>query len=256
MSNVIQFPTLKSISVDSEDLKNNLEVGRILKTEGYNNPSYVIIKNLGINQKFSHYGSKYKTIHLEEKTFCFKDAYTLRYLKDKVSGIQTYITDQILSIDETIEIYAEALVKRNIEKRQKEQAEKERLELIEKGKELFKKYIPESAKALIIAASEVDDSDLMTDYFNIKTVETVILGYSEHTKNIFSEMRKYAGKIPETEFLKEDKKEYEHREKYSMGKGYYLKGRKTTGWSIYKEKKYSDWNDSFYISIAKRCVFE
>ena len=256
MSNVIQFPALKSISVDSEDSKNTLEVGRILKTEGYNNPSYVIIKNLGINQKFSHYGSKYKTIHLEEKTFCFKYAYTLRYLKDKVSGIQTYITDQILSIDETIEIYAEALVKRNIEKRQKEQAEKERLKLIEKGKELFKKYIPESAKALIIAASEVDDSDLMTDYFNIKTVETVILGYSEHTKNIFSEMRKYAGKIPETEFLKEDKKEYEHREKYSMGKGYYLKGRKTTGWSIYKEKKYSDWNDSFYISIAKRCVFE
>ena len=44
-----------------------------------------------------------------------------------------------------------------------------------------------------------------------------------------------------------------------MGAGYYLKAtnRYSTGWKIEKDRKWSDnWDESLYISIAERCVFE
>ena len=136
--------------------------------------------------------------------------------------------------------------------------------LEERGKNLFKKYIPKNAKALIVAEYEEDESDSLTDYYATKTREIVILGYSFHTRDLFSEMRKFADRIPETKHLAEKNPEFEHREKYAFGAGYYLKkgSRYSTGWKIKKIKKYrNDWEEETYISIvyvsiAKRCVFE
>ena len=91
---------------------------------------------------------------------------------------------------------------------------------------------------MIVARLREDESDPMTDYFSSRTVRTVILGFSRHTRNLFSEMRKYAANMPETAYLSEPNEEYEHREKYSMGGGYYLGESRYSGWIIQKVPVY------------------
>ena len=79
----------------------------------------------------------------------------------------------------------------------------------------------------------------MTDYFAYRTVRTVILGFSSHTRDLFPEMRKCAANFPETAYLAEANEEYERREKYSMGAGYYLGQSKYYGWIIKKTPIYN-----------------
>lgn len=207
---------------------------------------------------------------------------------------------------------------------------------IEKGKRLFSQYIPETAQALIVAERHIDQSDSMTDYFNHTVSNMIIIGYSDHKRDMFSEMRKAAERIPETAHLgrgkghfrpsviinqdfksnggnyykgqfsrwhtkltddaqgkslhfqtlqetehyiqskgepgsitfegidipfvwKINEEKIEHREKWSMGSGYYLKDghSNSSGWCVKKMKKWNDrWSDDVYVSIAERCIFE
>lgn len=60
---------------------------------------------------------------------------------------------------------------------------------------------PEWAKAVIVAEYEEDTSDMMTDYFNTRTVATVPLAWSKHTRDNFAEMRKAAGAFKPTRNL-------------------------------------------------------
>ena len=78
----------------------------------------------------------------------------------------------------------------------------------------------------------------MTDYYRYRTRRTVILGFSTHTRDLFSEMRKHASNFEETAYLAIENGKYEHREKYSMGAGYYLGESKYHGWIIQKERLY------------------
>jgi hypothetical protein len=93
---------------------------------------------------------------------------------------------------------------------------------------------PAWAKSLIIAELHEDQSDSQTDYFNSKVVKTVALAWSKSTRDSFKEMRKAAGRFTETEHLVTGGTE--HREKYSMGRGYYLAGDGSSysGWQIRK----------------------
>jgi len=124
------------------------------------------------------------------------------------------------------------------EAREKEQERREELQTI--GRERLKSIIPEDAQAIILAELHSDDSDTMTDYYGYSTAHTVILGFSTHTKDVFSEMRKYASNFEGTVYLAEENKEYEHREKYAGGAGYYLGKSKYSGWIITKEKFYGN----------------
>lgn len=101
--------------------------------------------------------------------------------------------------------------------------------------------MPNGAKAVIIAELHQDQSDSMTDYFNHAVVRTVILGFSSHTRDLFPELRKLAGNFPETAGLADAPESAEHREKYSMGAGYYLKNgwRDSTGWAVRKVRLYN-----------------
>ena len=56
-----------------------------------------------------------------------------------------------------------------------------------------------------------------TDYYDYSIARTVILGFSKHTRNLFSEMRKHAANFEGTAYLVEYNADYEHRENYSMG---------------------------------------
>lgn len=251
---------LEEITVNADDKKNSLPIGTVLHQNGYNNAKSVIVKNLGINKDFKSYGAKYRTVHLENFTFGQTDAQSIDHIDDKKDNrIHTYYTDEILPEAELAQVIRVAETKQAETKKAAEEASAAADVLEAKGRALFAKYIPGDAKALIIACEEIDDSDSMTDYFSTKHGESVIIGFSTHTRDIFSEMRKHANKIPETSHLAEKAEGiYEHREKHSMGAGFYLKvgSRYSTAWKIEKSRKYGDdWTSGDYISLARRCVF-
>lgn len=91
---------------------------------------------------------------------------------------------------------------------------------------------------MIIGELRMSECDSYTDYYDYRIERTVILGFSTHTRNLFSEMRKYAVNFEGTAYLAENNKEYEHRENYSMGDGMYLGRNKYSGWTISKEPIY------------------
>lgn len=268
---------LKRIDVPENHAKNNLPIGTILQLNGYDCPKYVIVKNLGIPERFAGYGAKYATVNLTNYRLQQHEALTLKHIKEKKDNrIHVYYTDEIMSADEVLTVWQKAQQKEKEAQAAKDKAEQIAKEKEAKGRELFKKYIPQTATALIVAELETDDCDLQTDYFSTKREKLVILGWSKYTRDLFPEMRKYADRIPETAHLNappdvnrngEKKTEYnkswwhpadEHREKYSMGAGYYLKatGRYSTGWRISKTVKYGDdWRKEYYIAIANRCIF-
>lgn len=96
--------------------------------------------------------------------------------------------------------------------------------------------MPAWAKAVIVAELMRDECDSMTDYFASSTTRRVILAWSPHTRDVFAEMRKAARHFPDTAHLADGPDTFEHREKYSMGAGYYLKDgyRHDDGWRVYK----------------------
>ncbi len=100
------------------------------------------------------------------------------------------------------------------------------------------KHQPAWAQAAIVATLEHDDCDSMTDYFNVTSSRRVIIGWSKHTRDLFPEMRKAAAAYPTTAYLADAPESAEHREKYSMGGGYYLKAgsRYCSGWKVSKER--------------------
>ncbi|MDR7061196.1 MULTISPECIES: hypothetical protein [unclassified Sphingopyxis] len=97
-------------------------------------------------------------------------------------------------------------------------------------------YKPAWAECAIIAELHEDASDSASDYHNHRTVRTVVLAWSSHRRDLFAEMRKAAATFPETAHLAEAPENAEHREKYSMGAGYYLKNgwRDSSGWCVKK----------------------
>jgi len=293
----------------------------------------VIVKNLGVDEKYNYYGAKYLVVSLVDFGQQRKNAYELKYFSEKKDDrIQTYITTEIKTPDEVLDLWQKSEENRKRMMNAQSKAIETSNDLEKKGRELFKKYISTTAQALIIACYDTNDSDVQTDYFSHISSGTVILGFSLHKRDLFSEMRKYATKIPETAHLavgyghfearvligadfksdgyyhqgayshwhrelneahgkqivfktrKEaedyiikvgqpcsisfegklipfswriEEEELEHREKWSMGDGYYLKdgGRHETGWRIEKITKFrDDWDQNLYISIAKRCV--
>ena len=126
-------------------------------------------------------------------------------------------------------------------KARKKKAEKERQRnehTAKIGAERLRPLIPSDAKAVIVGELRVSECDSYTDYYDYRIERTVILGFSTHTRNLFSEMRKYAANFEGTAYLAENNKEYEHRENYSMGDGMYLGRNKYSGWTVSKERIY------------------
>jgi hypothetical protein len=237
--------------------KNDLAIGTVLQLNGYNNPKSVITKNLGIDKRDQSYGSLYLVVNLDDYRQGQKHAYELEFLADKTSGkIQTYIMDEILSKEEVDKIIRLSNEKHEKEEQRKKEAERIYNEKLVKGKKIIDAIKPAWGKTVIVACKEIDNCDLMTDYFNTQTGKSYILAWSKHNRDIFSEMRKAVknSKMPEIQHLAtppdidrngdkktEENKSWwhpadEHREKYSMGAGYYLKAshRYDTDWKVEK----------------------
>ena len=100
----------------------------------------------------------------------------------------------------------------------------------------LKSIVPGGTKAILLAVHVEDKCDYMSDYHGSSRTRSVVVGFSKHARDLFPEMRKAARNFSETVSLADAPKEAEHREKYSMGGGYYLKNgyRHSTGWKIEK----------------------
>lgn len=179
-------------------------------------------------------GIHYKVINLRTKDFT--TAEIVRPLREKF-GIGYYYDDENPTFMDSFEIAilcqeADAKAKAEADEAEKE---RQRVEAVKEiGRKRFSEIFSEDAQAVIVARLQQDDSDLMTDYHAHSTKRTVILGFSKHKRDLFSEMRKHASNFEETAYLAEFNEDYEHREKYSMGDGYYLGKSKYHGWIIEK----------------------
>lgn len=103
------------------------------------------------------------------------------------------------------------------------------------GKAWLAEHKPAWAKAVIMAELRQDVSDSHTDYFAGRTVRTVLLAWSKHTRDLFGEMRKAAARFEPTAHLVNAPESAEYRQKYSRGDGYYLTtGSRYHGWCVKK----------------------
>ena len=210
-----------------------VEVNQIIQMEGYSNDKYVvhaIVKN--------DWGISYKLINLRTKEFNIADI--IRPLKEKF-GIGYYYDSenpQFMDAFEVAILLQEAQQKKIAEAAEAEK-ERIRVEEVKKiGRVRFAEILPENARAVIVGRLKQDESDPYTDYFSSSTQRTVILGFSTHQRDVFSEMRKHASNFAGTAYLSEYNANYENREKYSMGAGYYLGESKYHGWIIEKVRIY------------------
>lgn len=174
--------------------------------------------------------------------------------------------DEIESIKLACEVFQSKMAETR--KRGQEQTGRD----FEKGKAIIEANKPAWAKSVIVAQFEIDDCDMQSDHFNTKTDRTILLAWSKHELDLFPEMRKAALNcdVKEVQALADtpdinrngDKRtdtnknwwspSDEHREKYSMGAGYYLKkqSRYSTGWKI-KKRPLSWGTDELYRAVGK-----
>lgn len=220
-----------------------VEINQVIRMEGYSYDKYVVY-----DITRDSWGIHYQLINL--RTLNFDVSEIIRPLSQKF-GIGMYYDENKIEFKTKNQV-AELLKNANakeIQEREAELIEKERIEAVKAiGREWLKNNLPTNAQAVIVAHLKQDESDSQTDYFSNRTMRTVILGFSTHKRDIFSEMRKCASNFEETAYLAEYNAAYEHREKYSMGAGYYLGESKYRGWIIEKEKMYN--RDSFIERLA------
>lgn len=213
--------------------KQTVEVNQVIQLEGYSYDKYVVYE-IAKNQ----WGITYKLINLRTKEFGTSDL--IRPLSEKF-GIGHYYDDknpQFLDAFEVAVLRQEAQAKADSDAKAEQQEKQRREQVAAIGRERLKGIIPAGAQAVIIACEREDNSDPYTDYYSASTVRRVILGFSTHTKNNFQEMRSHAGNFGETACLTGKNEEYEHRENYTGGHGYYLGESKYHGWIIEKERIY------------------
>ncbi|MFA0210017.1 LPD25 domain-containing protein [Vibrio artabrorum] len=121
--------------------------------------------------------------------------------------------------------------------------------------------VPSWAKGVIVATLTDYDAETSEPYageFHTKTLKTIILAWSKHNRHLFSEMRKASLNYSETQFLNDKEKSVEHRERFSMGEGYYLTDTKYLryGWKIKKISFYRTENKARYVPLGEMAIPE
>ena len=213
--------------------KQVVEVGQIIQMEGYSYDRYVVYEI-----RKNDWGIAYRLINLRTKDFQTTDI--IRPLKEKF-GIGYYYDSENPQFMDSFEVAILLQQAHGQKKTEDEEAEQEKIRVEQVkgiGRKRFAEILPEDAQAVIVARLRQNESDSQTDYYAHSTQRTVIIGFSKHKRDIFSEMRKHAPNFEGTAYLAEFNEDYEHREKYSMGDGYYLGESKYSGWIIEKTPIY------------------
>ena len=207
-----------------------VSVNQVVVLEGYSHDSYVVYEVTR-----DKWGITYHLINLRTYEFHISDL--IRPLSEKF-GIGIYYDDanpKFLDPLETAALLTKAKEKKVEEKKKAKEAREEYERIAKIGAERLHPLVPTDAKAVIIGTLRVSECDSYTDYYDYGIARTVILGFSKHTRNLFSEMRKHAANFEGTAHLAEYNADYEHRENYSMGDGMYLGKHKYSGWTVEKE---------------------
>jgi len=226
-----KFDSMQEANELPENRLYEVKPGQLLRFEGYG--YFMDTKFVVYDIEEGRFGRIYKCIDLIEMEFCIKD---LLEPASKKFGIGTYYVEgEMMDQDELNNLIIEVaqLTKQRETDNLAQTAAKEvaRKEAIERGKVIVP-FIPSSAKAVIIGELMEDDSDPMTDYYSCHTAKVIYLAFSNHTRDMFEEMRKAAVNSESTKHLVTAE---EHREKYANGQGYYL-GAYRSGWRISKRK--------------------
>ena len=207
-----------------------VSVNQVVVLEGYSYDSYVVYEVTR-----DKWGITYHLVNLETHEFHTSDL--IRPLSEKF-GIGIYYDDanpKFLDPLETAALLTKAKEKKAEEEKKAKEAREEYGRIAKIGAERLRPLVPTDAKAVIIGTLRVSECDSYTDYYGYGIARTVILGFSKHTRNLFSEMRKHAANFEGTAHLAEYNADYEHRENYSMGDGMYLGKHKYSGWTVEKE---------------------
>ena len=207
-----------------------VSVNQIVVLEGYAGGSYVVY-DVTRNQR----GFTYHLVHT--RTYDFNTSDLIRPLSEKF-GIGIYYDSEnptFLDPLETAALLTKAKEKKAEEEKKAKETREEYGRIAKIGAERLRPLIPTDAKAAIVGILRVNECDSHTDYYGYSIGRTVILGFSKHTRNLFSEMRKHAANFEGTAYLAEYNADYEHRENYSMGDGMYLGRNKYSGWTVEKE---------------------
>ena len=210
-----------------------VSVNQVVVLEGYSYDSYVVYEVTR-----DKWGITYHLVNL--RTYEFHTSDLIRPLSEKF-GIGIYYDDanpRFLDPLETAALLTKAKEKKAEEEKKAKETREEYGRIAKIGVERLRPLVPTDAKAVIIGTLRVNECDSYTDYYDYSIARTVILGFSKHTRNLFSEMRKCAANFEETAYLAEYNADYEHRENYSMGDGMYLGEHKYSGWTIEKEPIY------------------
>lgn len=228
MGKVMLLGAGRSYDTDIQTVQEN----QIVIFDGpYNMRSRMVVAGI------EHTPSGYSYRLIDTETAEEHTADLIRPLRDKF-GIGHYYDDEHPEFMDAAQVAAlrtraDALKAEQEAARRAAAEESERLYAI--GAERLRQIVPDAAVAVIIGEQHESECDPYTDYFGSRIVRTVILGFSTHTRDLFPEMRKAAARFEGTAHLAERNGEYEHREKYSMGHGYYLGTHRYSGWQVSKE---------------------
>ena len=138
------------------------------------------------------WGITYHLVNL--RTYEFHTSDLIRPLSEKF-GIGIYYDDanpKFLDPLETAALLTKAKEKKAEEEKKAKETREEYGRIAKIGAERLRPLVPTDAKAVIIGTLRVNECDSYTDYYDYSIARTVILGFSKHTRNLFSEMRKHA----------------------------------------------------------------
>ncbi len=242
--------------------KNELVPGQVLIHEGpYMNRSTAWLERIdksGNNWKYYYIAYRYSDN--DEKIYYRSFSHEIRP-HSKVFGIGTYYDDskapEIISPEELAEIVRKCDEEEARQRAIQAAEQAERQAATERGKAIWanaEKQLGFKPAAVIVAELRQDTSDCMSDYYGSRSIKCVILAFSKHNRCIFSEMRKAAAKsaIPDIRALASAPENWEHRENYSGGGGYYLGEYRHGGWQIRK----TTWLDGLMVDAGRDNGFE
>jgi len=151
---------------------------------------------------------QFKCINLNGYSRHQVDAHSIKREDDKTLWhTQHYFKVGWMDENQIIEIEGLSCQKEEADKAKADEAKRIHDEKLARGMEFHAKNFP-WAKSFIVAERIVDDSDIMTDYFAEHGEDMIVLAPSKSSRNNFSEMRKAAELIKETEHLGTGKNEY------------------------------------------------
>jgi hypothetical protein len=238
--------TMKQIflSTQTEAVATELEIGQIFFLNGYGQDEYNHERKAIYKKEQGQFGLKYHFVNLDKPQLGIKSAAEIRPLASKRGNtIGSYYKHGDMATQEEIQTAIEAA---GVQQAQAAQIQDEqataKAAAIERGKAIFAEHKPTEAVGYIIATFQEDQSDRQSDYYGSKTTKRVILSWTMSKRENFNEMRKAClnTDIEEIRILNTAPENFEHRQNYTGGGGYFLAEDRYSGWKLRKVVFYND----------------